>query len=666
MLAMPGRWPYMLGRRRPGGLTQRLEPWTDLMITLFRSYVDSWLVRGFFIIMAVSFIGWGISGDILRLAGPPSWVAKVGGTAIEIPAFQTEYQRAMAQQTRDLPAGQEASAELRRQVGQQTLDQLIAQAALAVELKKLRIVTPDEAVVAATRAIPAFQGPDGKFSKPVFDSVLRNKGFNEARFLSQLRTDMTQRQLLSAVSGSAVAPDTEIKPLYAAEFEKRAADMASFPLSAAPEPPTPDEAALQRWYDNHPDSYATPEFRRIKAIELSPQSLAAEITITDDDLRAAYQEHKSEYITQAKRSAEVLSAPDEAKAQALAARWRDTPDWAAMQAAAQTEGGSAITQDDATEVQFPDPDLAKAVFSGTLDAVSDPVKGALGWFVVKVTKIEPGGETGFDQAKEALRARLLASKAADLIYDRANKIDQLLGNGTSLDDMPGDLGLAGVAGTLDAQGNTAEGSPAPIPGAKELKAAIVAAAFQAHQGDPPRLTDVQTPSTGGSAYYALSVEGVTPPGRKPFEAVKDAVAEDWKQDQRRRAQEQAATAMMTAVNGGKSFSDAATVAGVTPRLGPLVTRNQENPEMPAELQRIMFGLKKGEATMVETPDGFVVGQLAEVVAPDAAADKTGYDQVRAAIARSVQNDLASVFVDAVRQRAEPRVNQRAFNSVVQP
>ena len=172
------------------------------MITLFRSYVDSWLVRGFFIIMAVSFIGWGISGDILRLAGPPSWVAKVGGTAIEIPAFQTEYQRAIAQQTRDLPAGQEASAELRRQVGQQTLDQLIAQAALAVELKKLRIVTPDEAVAAATRAIPAFQGPDGKFSKPVFDSVLRNKGFNEARFLAQLRTDMTQRQLLSAVSCS--------------------------------------------------------------------------------------------------------------------------------------------------------------------------------------------------------------------------------------------------------------------------------------------------------------------------------------------------------------------------------------------------------------------------------------------------------------------------------
>ncbi len=116
------------------------------MITLFRSYVDSWLVRGFFIIMAVSFVGWGISGDLMRLAGPPSWVAKVGGRPSRSPAFQAEYQRAMAQRTRDMPAGQEATAELRRQVGQQTLDQLIAQAAIAVELKKLRIVTPDEAI----------------------------------------------------------------------------------------------------------------------------------------------------------------------------------------------------------------------------------------------------------------------------------------------------------------------------------------------------------------------------------------------------------------------------------------------------------------------------------------------------------------------------------------
>ena len=37
------------------------------------------------------------------------------------------------------------------------------------------------------------------------------------------------------------------------------------------------------------------------------------------------------------------------------------------------------------------------------------------------------------------------------MYDRANKVDNVLGSGASLDEMPSDLGLVGVAGTLDAE-----------------------------------------------------------------------------------------------------------------------------------------------------------------------------------------------------------------------
>jgi peptidyl-prolyl cis-trans isomerase D len=337
-----------------------------------------------------------------------------------------------------------------------------------------------------------------------------------------------------------------------------------------------------------------------------------------------------------------------------------------MQTAAQADGAAGITQDDATQVQFPDPDLAKAVFSAPVDVVSAPVQGQLGWFVVKVTKIDPGNMTTFEQAKDALRNRVLAGKAADLMYDRANKVDQLLGNGTGLDDLPGDLGLAAVAGTLDAKGDTASGTPAPIPGPVELKAAIVAAAFQARQGDPPQLTEVPTPSTGGSAYYALTVESVIAPGEKPFDEVRQQVADDWTADQRRRVQDRAATAMMTAVQGGQSFSDAATVAGVTPKLSPLVTRNEASSEVPPEVQRVMFGLKPKEVTMVELPEGFAVAQLVEVVKPDAGADKAGFDRTRSAVGRSISSDLASVFVDAVRKRDKPQVNQPGFDSVVQP
>ena len=224
------------------------------MLSQLRRYTDLWIARVFFVIMAISFVGWGISGDIFQLMGAPSWIAKVGGQTIEIPAFQSEYQRALAQETRNLAAGQEASAEMRRRVGQQTLNRMIAQTALGVELDKLRVVTPDAALASEVRSMPAFRGSDGKFSRAVFTSVLQNNGFNETRFLAQLRSDLAEQQLLSAISDSVAAPNIEVKPLYEAEFEKRAADMALFPLAAAPEPAPPTDAALQRWYDNHPDA----------------------------------------------------------------------------------------------------------------------------------------------------------------------------------------------------------------------------------------------------------------------------------------------------------------------------------------------------------------------------------------------------------------------------
>jgi peptidyl-prolyl cis-trans isomerase D len=635
------------------------------MITAFRRYLDSWIVRAFFVVMILAFVFWGV-GDVVRLAGTSTWVAKVGGQTIEAPVVQAEFQRALSAATRDLPAGQEPSPELRRRVGNETLQRLVGQAALSTELKALRIVTPDAAVAEMARAMPAFRGADGKFSKPVFDAVLRNNGLTEARFLDMLRGDLAQRQLMAAITAGASAPNALVDPLYKGEFEKRAATLVEFPIAAAEEPATPDDATLQRYYDNNPDRYKTPEYRRIRAVTLTAQKIGQDIAVTDAELQDAFERNRAQYVVPGKRSAEVISVPDEAKARALAEKWRAGADWAAMQAAAQADGASAIALDDATDAQFPDPDLSKAVFAQAPDTVSDPVKGALGWFVVKVTKAIPGEDPTFEQVKEQVRERLIAEKAADRMYDYANKVDNLLANGTPLDDMPGDLGLTGVAGTLDAAGMTADDNPAPIPGPTELRSAVIAAAFATQQGDQPRLTEVATPSVGGSAYYALTVEDVIPAALKPFDTVKEQVIEDWKTEQQRHGQEAAAAKLLTAVKGGQTLADAAAVAGVATRVTPLMTRSTPAEGVSPEIQRAVFALKKGDATMVETPDGFAVLTLADIVEPDPKADTQAFDQVRSAITRSIGADLSNSFFEAVRQRANPQINQTNFDQIVQP
>jgi peptidyl-prolyl cis-trans isomerase D len=633
------------------------------MITAFRRYLETWVVRGFFLIMVIAFISWGV-GDVIRLIGSSTWAAKVGRQTIEGAQFQEAYQREMAQLTRNLPAGQEPTQEMRRGAAEEALQRLITDAALRQELARLHVVSPDQAVRQMVFAMPAFRDANGQFDRRTFEAVLRNNGLSEPRFLDMARSDLSQRQLAGAVTAGAAAPEALVRPLFESQFERRSADMVEFPFAASPEPPAPTEADLQRWYDNHPDAYSAPEYRRIKAIVLSPQTLAKEVSVTDADLQAAYQQRRAEYVTEARRSAEVVTVADEAKAKELAERWQKEADWAAIQKAVQEAGGSAVALDDATEREFPDAQLARSVFSATPGTVSGPAKGALGWHIVKVVKVTPGSERSFDTVKEALRNEVLAAKAADLIYERANKVDNVLGGGASLDEMPSDLGLLGVAGTLDAEGNTPEGVAAPLPGPSELKTALVKAAFEAQQGDPPRLVETQTPSTGGTAYYALSVESVTPPAVKPFDLVKDQVVTDWTHNAARRAQEQAAAKLLSAVKAGQSLADAAAVAGVTVRRTPLVTRGGAAEGVPAKLASVLFGLKQGEPTMVETNDGFVVAVLAEVVEADPKADPTGYGQVRQAVAHSIGADLASLYTDALRARAEPRINQPVLDNVM--
>ena len=143
----------------------------------------------------------------------------------------------MAQVTRNLPAGQEPTPDMRSGVARQALQQLITQAALNQELQRLRIVTPDQAVRQTVFTMPAFRGPNGQFDRQTFETLLRNNGLTEARFLDMMRGDLAQRQLLGAVSAGAATPEVLLRPLYQSQFEKRAADMVEFPLAAAPEPP---------------------------------------------------------------------------------------------------------------------------------------------------------------------------------------------------------------------------------------------------------------------------------------------------------------------------------------------------------------------------------------------------------------------------------------------
>ncbi|MGH7212360.1 MAG: peptidylprolyl isomerase, partial [Acetobacteraceae bacterium] len=315
------------------------------MIGLMRRFLNTWVARVFFLILVIAFGAWGI-GDMLRtlLQGGSSntAVATLDGQSIEGAAFQDQFQRAIGRVQQAL-GGQQASPEIRREIASRTLDQMVAQVVLAHEVGRLGVVVPDPALRAAVFAMPPFRGANGQFDRTRFNAVLANNNLNEASFLQLMRADIAGRQVQEAVRAGAVVPATLLKQAFDVAQEKRVAAMVALPFAAAPAPPAPAEAQLRRFYALHPDSYSTPERRRIQAVVLSTETIARGMEIPEPDIRAYYDAHKADYVTPEKRSAQVIVAGDTASAQKLADQWKAGADkagadkagadWAAMQQA---------------------------------------------------------------------------------------------------------------------------------------------------------------------------------------------------------------------------------------------------------------------------------------------------------------------------------------------
>ena len=633
------------------------------MLAALRRFLTTWPAKLFFVVLVASFGLWGVADVARNLLGGDdgSSVATVGGRKIDVAELQDAARRQLSQLIRQNGGKLSPTPEIRRGVAEQALQQLVIQAAFAGAVERLGLVVPDAALRQATFETKAFQGVSGQFDRATFESVLRNNGLTEQRYLALMRTDMGQRQLVEAIRAGASSPAALNRLVYAFQGEKRVAELVSLPFAAAATPPAPTAAQIERQYADNGGDYATPEMRRIKAVILSPETIARGLDVSDDEVRTYYEQHKGEFQKPEQRSVEVIVAPSEAAARTMATTWMAGADWAAMQKVAAAANASAVELDDTAEAAFPAPELARAVFAAPPQAVTGPVRSDQGWQVFRVVKVTPGDERSFEQARPDLKPRAALERATDLVYDRANKVQDALAAGAKLDELSPDLGLAAVTGTLDAQGDTADGTPAPIPGSPELRQALVARAFQVAPSDPPTLEDGPDHS-----FYAVAVESVAPPSERPLADVAARVRDDWLRDARRHEQDVAATGLLAAVQGGASLEDAARAAGFVAQRTPPIGRATPPPGLPSELVQPVFASKVGEVGMAEAAQGFWVFVPIEVQKPDPSADPAALDRVRLQLAGAEGDDLELTYAAALRAQDKVTVNRRLLDSVAQP
>jgi peptidyl-prolyl cis-trans isomerase D len=624
------------------------------MLQFIRDKAAGTVFKVMFGVLIVSFAIWGI-GDYAFLRRGDDTAIAVGDRKINVRELDGEYRQARERIKRML--GGQVDDALLSQFGilDQTVERLTGQAALDAEIAHLRLVTSDAIIRQRIAADPNFRGPSGQFDRFLFQRLLYENGFTEQRYIELLRSDVTRQQLLDAVEAGVRAPDILVETIYRHRNERRTGDRVFVSNASFEDVGTPAEDDLKKTYEANADRFSAPELRAISVARVSAADLEAQIQIDERALDDEFQQRKREFDKPEQRELKQMLFADEAGARAAAAKIAEGKSFDAV--VAETPGQSPdrvslglVTREETL------PAIAAIAFAAEPGKIVGPVQTSFGWHLVEIVRVEPGVDAKLADVRAQIEPALRKRMAADKAFEIANKLEDQVTRGHSLDDAAAAAGVdIKKIDALDARGRDANGQPVALfIDAPEA----VRAAFETATGRESQLVE-----TRAGAFFIVRVDSVTPAQRRPFDAVKNDVAAQWKSE--RQAERAAARAkeVVEAVSKGETLE--AVTLRFNLRIEPVapVLRTGDQAAVPSQVAARLFAQKPGEIGVAPGLDGQFVVRTGEIVAADPAADAAGVDQLRQQIRRDMAGDVSGEYGQSLRQRYGVTVNRSVVERV---
>lgn len=626
------------------------------MLKSIRGMAQTWASKVIIVILALSFGVWGIS-DVFR-GGSSGVVATVGETEIAAQTlaneFQGELQRLRARFS-------EVTSEQAVQMGipQQILGQLVDQALVAEEARSQGLAVPD--TILAKRIVSENPGllVNGTFDRIRYENALNRSGQSLESFESGVRVAILRQQVVDAVAGVGPAPDVLATTLARRNRERRdlvVALVSSDDIANV----KPDETAVQAYYDANPELFTAPEFRQLTLLELTADTVAGEIELSDDDIYAEYEDRIAEFEQPERRSVVQVLSTDETVILGLVSNVAGGQDFDAASSEA-AEAGALVSQfDDVTRNGVP-AEAAEVLFATPEGAVSEPVKTAFGWHVFKVKEVKPGGAPSFEEVRPALLADMTADIAIDSLYGLAGVIEDTLAGDGSLEDAADAVGVAPITiAAVDGAGRGKDGEKSLTDLVSAEK--VLQAAFETLEGEVSDLRE-----TEAGTYFIVRVDVVEEQTVQPLADIREQVIEGWRSETIDDGERLAAEALADEIRDGLPLAAAALGHGyVTDAyFAMLRVDDTEDTLLSPEILHGVFEAdpESGEPVIGATEAGYVVAVVTDK--HEAAADeiKSESQEIAPGLAEVRQSDMLLMFRAALQSRHEISVNGPTFEAV---
>ncbi|UVM52436.1 SurA N-terminal domain-containing protein [Pseudomonas sp. B21-015] len=366
---------------------------------------------------------------IFRATTHSNEAAKVNGEEIS----QNELSQAVDMQRRQLiqQLGKDFDASLldEKMLRESALKGLIDRKLLLQGAEKSKFAFSEAALDQVILQTPEFQ-VSGKFSAERFDQVIRQLGYSRLQFRQMLAQEMLIGQLRAGLAGSGFVTDAQV--LAFARLEKQTRDFATLNVKADPAAVKLTDDEVKAYYDEHAKEFMTPDQVVIDYLELKKASFFDQVSVKDEDLQAAYQKETAN-LSEQRRAAHILievndkvtEAQAKAKIEEVQARLAKGEKFEVLAKEFSQDPGSANNGGDLgfAGPGVYDPVFEKALYSLAKDQVSEPVRTDFGFHLIKLLGVEAPEVPTFASLKDKLTRELKTQQVEQRFVEATKQLE---------------------------------------------------------------------------------------------------------------------------------------------------------------------------------------------------------------------------------------------------
>jgi len=630
------------------------------MLTQMRKNVGSWIIKLLLGAIVVVFVLWGVGSN---QKSPNATVATVDGVPIGYQDFSRAYQNLMENVRRQF--GDNANEEMLKALNlkEQAINQLIDRRIILRAAEKMGFEVTDEELAASIAAIPAFQSQSG-FDSRAYQQVLNRLGLTPEAFEVSQREDLLIQKVTDFISRTVNVSDAEAVAWY--QWQNATVDIEYLRVDPKTyKDQTVSEEEIRTFYDEHQNRYETAPKIKSRYLVFRPADYKSRVQVSEDEVKTYYEENQADFSSPETVEArhiliKVNKDADEAaveaarrRAQAIYERAVQGEDFAKLakefsEGPSRNQGGYLGTFGRGKMVK-PFEEKAFALKAGEISA---PVRTDFGWHIIKVEKHNPAHTLTLEEAQNKIRGLLTDKKTRALALEDAESAYDMSYGG---DDMLAAAETLGV--TVHTTGWIARGDS--LPGVADSQK-FVETVFTL---DMMAVSDVQDL---GDGFYLIQPLEDQPAEIPAFDAVKDRVVEDVREQKQWDQAEKEAKAMLQALRDGGTLAEVGRSQNLTPQATGVFKRNAAVPGIGYNpgLAAAAFKLTPENpypAVPVRGQDGVFIFRLLERRTPDAQSGGAQLDKIKQQLRQRKQGEVYQNWMAQVRSQTEIEIDRTMLN-----